>query len=99
MYPDMYLEHLTRPNILSHLLASRVAAPAIFANQDLAALKVGLQLGAIKTKRVNGVTMYFGTATTPQNYDRVVDWINKVGAQDDYEGGNRYAPRERSPGS
>ena len=73
-------------------MASRCAAPAIFANRDLAAMKVGLDLGQIKPEEINGFTMYLGTATTPQCYGRIVDWRNNVGAQDDYEGGVGMLP-------
>lgn len=92
MYPDMNLEDLTRPNILPQLLASRVAAPAIFANRDLAAMKVGLQFGQIKPEDVKGFTMYLGTATTSQSYGRVADWVTNVGARDDSEGGIGMPP-------
>ena len=92
MYPDLNLEDLTRPSFLLHLLASRVATPAVFANRDFAAMEVGLRLGKIKPEEVNGFTMYLGTATSAQDYGRIADWGDSVEASDDYHGGIGMLP-------
>ena len=85
----MNLEDFTRPNFLLHLLASRVAAPGIFANRDSAAMKVGLQLGKIEPEEVN---VYLGTATTPESYGQIVAWKDNEEAKDDCDGGIGMLP-------